>query len=99
MCVYVVFFFKQKTAYERRISDWSADVCSSDLPDGKPVANAKVSLSLRAQQLSMVDNELQYLGQFPVELTSSEVTTDAKGNASLELPAADKPSRDRKSVV
>src|SRR3546814_6493184 len=30
MCV-VVFFFKQKTAYEMRISDWSSDVCSSDL--------------------------------------------------------------------
>src|SRR3546814_5991778 len=29
-CV-VVFFFKQKTAYEMRISDWSSDVCSSDL--------------------------------------------------------------------
>src|SRR3546814_9932393 len=28
------FFFKQKTAYEMRISDWSSDVCSSDL-DGK----------------------------------------------------------------
>src|SRR3546814_9336680 len=28
MCV---FFFKQKTAYEMRISDWSSDVCSSDL--------------------------------------------------------------------
>src|SRR3546814_3305886 len=27
----VVFFFKQKTAYEVRISDWSSDVCSSDL--------------------------------------------------------------------
>src|SRR3546814_2679840 len=26
-----LFFFKQKTAYERRISDWSSDVCSSDL--------------------------------------------------------------------
>src|SRR3546814_3297900 len=26
-----VFFFKQKTAYEMRISDWSSDVCSSDL--------------------------------------------------------------------
>src|SRR3546814_1173883 len=26
------FFFKQKTAYEMRISDWSSDVCSSDLP-------------------------------------------------------------------
>src|SRR3546814_10726425 len=31
-CVCVVFFFfKQKTAYEMRISDWSSDVCSSDL--------------------------------------------------------------------
>src|SRR3546814_7687288 len=28
-----VFFFKQKTAYEMRISDWSSDVCSSDLVD------------------------------------------------------------------
>src|SRR3546814_8478806 len=27
----VVFFFKQKTAYDMRISDWSSDVCSSDL--------------------------------------------------------------------
>src|SRR3546814_4241635 len=30
MCL-SVFFFKQKTAYEMRISDWSSDVCSSDL--------------------------------------------------------------------
>src|SRR3546814_15593157 len=29
--VSLVFFFKQKTAYEMRISDWSSDVCSSDL--------------------------------------------------------------------
>src|SRR3546814_18026236 len=28
----IFFFFKQKTAYEMRISDWSSDVCSSDLP-------------------------------------------------------------------
>src|SRR3546814_13786872 len=31
MCFGRVFFFKQKTAYELRISDWSSDVCSSDL--------------------------------------------------------------------
>src|SRR3546814_2983032 len=40
-CVYCVmmdiFFFKQKTAYEMRISDWSSDVCSSDLPIGENV--------------------------------------------------------------
>src|SRR3546814_16576723 len=31
MCFVIFFFFKQKTAYEMRISDWSSDVCSSDL--------------------------------------------------------------------
>src|SRR3546814_8001534 len=40
-CTYlllVFFFFKQKTAYEMRISDWSSDVCSSDLEDAaRPV--------------------------------------------------------------
>src|SRR3546814_6317590 len=37
---YFVFFFKQKTAYEMRISDWSSDVCSSDLPEFPPVVFA-----------------------------------------------------------
>src|SRR3546814_4886721 len=44
------FFFKQKTAYEMRISDWSSDVCSSDLPDvggdrgrGGPVRQRKAA--------------------------------------------------------
>src|SRR3546814_4369724 len=31
LCLVFFFFFKQKTAYEMRISDWSSDVCSSDL--------------------------------------------------------------------
>src|SRR3546814_4611845 len=31
LCLFYVFFFKKKTAYEMRISDWSSDVCSSDL--------------------------------------------------------------------
>src|SRR3546814_8961107 len=34
------FFFKQKTAYEMRISDWSSDVCSSDLACRKDTATA-----------------------------------------------------------
>src|SRR3546814_4901315 len=34
--LYFVFFFKQKTAYEMRISDWSSDVCSSDLRSAPP---------------------------------------------------------------
>src|SRR3546814_1801204 len=39
----IFFFFKQKTAYEMRISDWSSDVCSSDLnatAEGLPLATA-----------------------------------------------------------
>lgn len=62
-------------------------------PDGSPVVDAHVQLSLRSQQLSMIDNELQYLGQFPVQLGSSELRTDAQGRAAIELPPAAEPSR------
>src|SRR3546814_17071343 len=37
--VVIFFFFKQKTAYEMRISDWSSDVCSSDLDGGAEQVN------------------------------------------------------------
>src|SRR3546814_10530608 len=43
------FFFKQKTAYEMRISDWSSDVCSSDLP---PPSNHQIALSAAGQSPS-----------------------------------------------
>src|SRR3546814_5899906 len=36
-CFVIFFFFKQKTAYEMRISDWSSDVCSSDLLEMAPL--------------------------------------------------------------
>src|SRR3546814_12879217 len=42
------FFFKQKTAYDMRISDWSSYVCSSDLgPGPRPPATATTSSSTR----------------------------------------------------
>src|SRR3546814_4724003 len=46
---YFCFFFKQKTAYEMRISDWSSDVCSSDLNCSSicPVAHLLQLLSRR----------------------------------------------------
>src|SRR3546814_5844412 len=55
-----VFFFKQKTAYEMRISDWSSDVCSSDLLD--VVARYELRLGLwqierRAVRLRQRGNE------------------------------------------
>src|SRR3546814_12729138 len=48
------FFFKQKTAYEMRISDWSSDVCSSDLPRAAaPIGiQASITAPTRADRLS-----------------------------------------------
>lgn len=62
-------------------------------PNGDPVANASISLSLRAQKLTMVEGELRYAGLFPVKLQQQELKTDAQGNVALELPAASEPSR------
>src|SRR3546814_2501852 len=47
----IVFFFKQKTAYEMRISDWSSDVCSSDL-DG--ISQLLVSIKFQFELASHV---------------------------------------------
>src|SRR3546814_10614927 len=45
------FFFKQKTAYDMRIRDWSSDVCSSDLPDGRNPRYRRQSLQQLAETL------------------------------------------------
>src|SRR3546814_7446591 len=52
------FFFKQKTAYEMRISDWSSDVCSSDLPAGDSIlfpnrSGGRMTRSNVTQRLSL----------------------------------------------
>src|SRR3546814_1520010 len=44
-----MFFVKQKTAYEMRISDWSSDVCSSDLP--REVARLELQLDFLVEQV------------------------------------------------
>src|SRR3546814_8713790 len=44
------FFFKQKTAYEMRISDWSSDVCSSDLEHHQPKAKRRERPAKRGPQ-------------------------------------------------
>src|SRR3546814_3919880 len=47
MCIVVcciLFFFTQKTAYEMRISDWSSDVCSSDLRYGRQCLTEEIAM-------------------------------------------------------
>src|SRR3546814_1790244 len=72
--VLVFFFFKQKTAYEMRISDWSSDVCSSDLrgdPAGAAVAGRDHDL-LKQQHAGLVGRDTCRLPRFddPLALVS-----------------------------
>src|SRR3546814_1545758 len=46
------FFFKQKTAYEMRISDWSSDVCSSDLITSRVFVVAHIADGIKVDQRS-----------------------------------------------
>src|SRR3546814_7188580 len=50
VCICYVFFFKQKTAYEMRISDWSSDVCSSDLRAA--MVDAELGMAKRAHAVA-----------------------------------------------
>ncbi len=63
-------------------------------PDGKPVKNAVLTLTARAQALTMVDGDLGYGGTFPVQLDNAqEIKTDGSGVAQVKLPAVKEPSR------
>src|SRR3546814_3016334 len=57
LLLYVVmfcFFFKQKTAYEMRISDWSSDLCSSDLSRGDTTQAAARAAPLQALNVELM---------------------------------------------
>src|SRR3546814_6709266 len=92
MCV--LFFFKQKTAYEMRISDWSSDVCSSDLL--REAAAALVDLGqhqVRLDVFGIVGNTgLQAPGQQrnlfrPAGVAVGERHVRQVGGAELEVEA------------
>src|SRR3546814_2577094 len=76
MCV-LFFFFKQKTAYELRISDWSSDVCSSDL--GRPPRSRRARVRPRT---TAPDRPAPWLASVP-EFPPSAVQ---EGNQSSFLP-------------
>src|SRR3546814_7393504 len=73
LCYLFFFFFKQKTAYEMRISDWSSDVCSSDLTTrGRSTMTTTRRLRMRAAHETVLERgmeairkELQLPDAFP----------------------------------
>src|SRR3546814_8622103 len=65
MCC-ILFFFKQKTAYEMRISDWSSDVCSSDLP----LKDAGDKEAKRDKALSAMGGEVRFCAPMLVTNTA-----------------------------
>src|SRR3546814_5622917 len=85
--VYGFFFFKQKTAYEMRISDWSSDVCSSDLAAMADVYAARSGAD-REDIVKWMDAETFMSGSTAVErgfasalLAADQVTTDEDAKA------------------
>src|SRR3546814_20204261 len=100
-CMYVLFFFffKQKTAYEMRISDWSSDVCSSDLspwPADQGEAEREQRAGRRAvrQQLEQrIDRHRQMqAGQAPQEAAEGRQDQRVARHAAADL-AEDHPDR------
>src|SRR3546814_3181479 len=102
MCcvMFVFFFFKQKTAYEMRISDWSSDVCSSDL--SRVVIGRRSTLAGRSktsQRLPLRWNAAAATGRDhgkfssgPVRLESTDGTsggplTGPVGGAGMKVPS------------
>src|SRR3546814_4674338 len=89
VCVcFLFFFFKQKTAYERRISDGSSDVCSSDLmAEGGSAGN---QVDMPADPPSAMSTWL------PAVLDSVWMKLSSRAASRVETPAASAPSANPK---
>src|SRR3546814_16507895 len=107
--VFWFFFFKQKTAYEMRISDWSSDVCSSDLladyqtPTGRParrLLDAQGAAASAAEDARAAQAELE---QFDSLLERLEAKRNEQRRLIAELDDHEQqrkpPQQDRKSAV
>src|SRR3546814_3661824 len=66
------FFFKQKTAYEMRISDWSSDVCSSDLGVADGAQHARMFTAQIAQQGGLVAGNVRHRDIIQIAVGASE---------------------------
>src|SRR3546814_17567920 len=93
--LFVFFFFKQKTAYEMRISDWSSDVCSSDLIEVEALGRARL-LEHEEREAFCRPVGQPLLGAEAVALrlrdllgvlVEEEIVVEALGRAGAEAPA------------
>src|SRR3546814_6620559 len=67
-CVWGFFFVKQKTAYEMRISDWSSDVCSSDLTARFREAGFSKRTALGVEVIALEQSAVALKARFPDRL-------------------------------
>src|SRR3546814_4203150 len=75
-CLYI-FFFKQKTAYEMRISDWSSDVCSSDLRRRRSMNDCDYVARIRTDTTCRKQVQIaRHLFQRPVDLAGRRSFVD-----------------------
>src|SRR3546814_9738963 len=78
----VFFFFKQKTAYEMRISDWSSDVCSSDL-----IAATNLYTGLKDRErtkiLNITETSLSILKHYEAEAAAGKMPKDQAQQAAF----------------
>src|SRR3546814_9928571 len=95
-----LFFFKQKTAYEMRISDWSSDVCSSDLTN--PITSNMMYLLIDEHSFpptSSIDaNSLKQFAAFSTTTTLPDVSPSGS-RYNVTFDRWRQPDTDRKSVV
>src|SRR3546814_8123197 len=94
---FVFFFFKQKTAYEMRISDWSSDVCSSDLTNDNIVAMWVPKAPARAGNEYQLKYRLHWLADepYPTPLARCVATRLGRGGE----PGKKRPVGVRKFIV
>src|SRR3546814_10493988 len=95
VCCFVFFFFKQKTAYELRISDWSSDVCSSDLFYGASVSRSS-SRSFSGKPGPGLDHRCpsEYKRTHEADTRNRQVRTTARA-----VPGTGADPQERKSVA
>src|SRR3546814_8262265 len=95
--VFCFFFFKQKTAYEMRISDWSSDVCSSDLISWLHSTSSSRSNSRNWPPHNTAPRHWNGLAS-PCR-RNGRVSSSSSSSATVRATAGHAESGDRKSVV